>query len=176
MNFGKSEEILMKLKGKEKYFWWHFRHITDSKDIPTELPGITGIDDADVDDEYMSMIAAKVSIVHEIYLKETAISDEGVKLISEFKQLKRLTLMKHPNITKACLPYLNKLIDLEYLDVWKTKIRLEDLGALPNLKKLKELYISPNDQEDESDRDAILEKIIKAEETLPGCAIRTSYQ
>lgn len=166
----------MKLKGAEKHFWWHFRHITDSKHIPAELPGFTCIDDLDVDDEYMSMIAAKVSIVHHIYLKETNVTDAGVKFISGFKQLKTLTLMKHEGISKACLPYLNKLTDLEYLDVWRTKIRLEDLGALTNLNKLKELYVSPNDEDDDSDREAVLERIIKAEETLPNCAIRTSPQ
>lgn len=165
----------MKLKGEEKHFWWHFRRITDSKHIPMELPGFTSID-SEVDDEFLGLLTAKVSIIHHIYLKETLVTDKGVKLISNLKQLKTLTLMKHENITKDCLPYLNKLTDLEYLDVWKTKIRLEDLSALTNLKKLKELYISPNDEEDESDRDAILEKIIKAEETLPNCAIRTYYQ
>jgi len=161
----------MKLKGAEKQFWWHFRHITDSKHIPTELAGFTAIDDFDVDDAYVGMIAAKVSIEHEIYLKENKVTDIGIELISGFKQLKSFTLMKHEEITKASLPYLNKLTDLEYLDVWKTKIRLEDLGALTNLKNLKHLYVSPNDEEDESDWDAILEKIIKAQETLPNCAI-----
>jgi hypothetical protein len=166
----------MKLKGAEKQFWWHFRHITDSRRIPTELSGFTCIDDFDVDDAYIGMIAAKVSVVHHIYLKETKVTDAGVKFISGFKQLKTLTLMKHEGITKACLPYLNQLTDLEYLDVWRTKIRLEDLGVLTNLKKLRELYVSPNDEDDDSDRDAVLEKIIKAEETLPDCAIRTSPQ
>ncbi|MGM9476469.1 hypothetical protein ACS5PU_08560 [Pedobacter sp. GSP4] len=164
----------MKLKGAEKHFWWHFRQITDSKNIPVELPGFTSID-SEVDDEFIAMLVAKVSIIPSIYLKETQITDEGVKLISNVKQLKDLTLMKHENITKECLPYLNKLTDLEYLDVWRTKIRLEDLGALTDLKNLKELYVSATDDDDESDRDAILEKIIKAEETLPGCAIRTHY-
>ncbi|MEN5194584.1 hypothetical protein [Sphingobacterium faecium] len=164
----------MKLKGAEKHFWWHFRHITDSKHIPLELPGFTAIDDMDVDDEYIGMIAAKVSIVHHIYLKETKVTDVGIKFIGDFKQLKTLTLMKHAGITKACLPDINKLTDLEYLDVWKTKIRLEDVDALTNLNKLKELYVSPNDEDDDSDRDAILEKIIKIEEKLPNCSVYTS--
>jgi Leucine-rich repeat (LRR) protein len=165
----------MKLKGREKVFWWHFGHITDSKNIPTELPGFTSIDSED-DDEYLAMLLAKVSVIRYIYLKETNVTDEGVKLISSVKQLKHLTLMKHENITKECLSYLNKLTSLEYLDIWKTKIRLEDLSVLTDLKNLRELYISPNDEEDESDKETILEKIIKAEETLPGCAIHTYYQ
>jgi hypothetical protein len=53
----------MKLKGAEKHFWWHFRQITDSRDIPTELQGFTSIDSL-VDDEFIGMLAAKVSIVH----------------------------------------------------------------------------------------------------------------
>lgn len=165
----------MKLKGAEKHFWWHFQHITDSKDIPDELPGFISIDSL-VDDEFFSMLSSRISIVHEIYLKETLVTDVGVKFISNFKQLKRLTLMKHENITRECLPYLNILTDLEYLDVWRTKIRIEDLGTLTNLKNLKELYVSPNDEDDDSARDDILEKIIKAEETLPNCVIRTSPQ
>ena len=162
----------MKLKGEEKHFWWHFRQITDSKNIPEELPGFTSIDST-VDDDYIRMLVDKVSIIHEIYLKETMVTDVGVKLISELKQIEHLTLMKHENITKDCLPYLNKLTDLEYLDVWRTKIRLEDLAVLKDLKKLKELYVSADENDD---RELVLEKIIKAEETLPGCAIYTDYQ
>lgn len=163
----------MKLKGAEKQFWWHFAHITDSKQIPTELPGFTSIDSTD-DDEYIAMLLAKVSIMGSIYLKETMVTDEGVKLISNVKQLKHLTLMKHEHITKACLPYINRLTELEYLDVWRTKIRLEDLGVLTGLKNLKELHISAHDEGEELDWEAILEKIIKAEETLPNCTIYAS--
>lgn len=165
----------MKLKGAEKHFWWQFGKITDSKNIPTELPGFTSIDSTD-NDAFIAMLVEKVSVIHQIYLKETLVTDDGVKSISGLKQLKRLTLMKHDNITKGCLPYLNKLTDLEYLDVWRTKIRLEDLGALKDLKKLKELYISPHDEDLEEPNDIILEKVMKAEEILPGCAIYTYYQ
>ena len=58
------------------------------------------------------MLAARVSIIHEIYLKETLVTDAGVELISNFKQLKSLTLMKHENITRECLPYLTVLFVL----------------------------------------------------------------
>lgn len=162
----------MKLKGAEKQFWWHFGHITEAKNITTELKGFTSIDSL-VDDEYLAMLLAKVSVMGSIYLKETMVTDEGVKQISNVRQLKHLTLMKHENITKACLPYLNKLTDLEYLDIWKTKIRLEDVGVLKDLKNLKELHISPHDEGIEESRDTILEKIIKAEEVLPNCIIHT---
>ncbi|WP_443937187.1 hypothetical protein [Pedobacter sp. MW01-1-1] len=164
----------MKLKGEEKHFWWHFRHITDSKNIPNELPGITIIDSSEGDD-FWRILIKRVEVVHEIYLKETEITDVGVMVISELKKVKHLTLMKHDKITKACLPYLNRLTDLEYLDVWRTQIRIEDLSALSDLKNLKEVCVSPNDEDDEyTDREGILEKIIKIEESLPHCVIRTS--
>lgn len=159
----------MKLRGAEKQFWWHFGQITDSKNIPKELPGLSSIDSSD-GDEYFAMLVAKVSVIHSIYLKETLVTDEGVKLISNIQRLKSLTLMKHENITKNCLPYLNKLADLEYLDIWRTQIRLKDLSVLTNLKKLKELYISP-DEEDKDNWDAILEKVIEIEPLFPGCEI-----
>ena len=162
----------MKLKGAEKQFWWHFGHITEAKNIPTERKGFTSID-LSVDDEYLAMLFAKVSVMESIYLKETMVTDEGVKQISNVRQLKHLTLMKHENITKACLPYLNRLTDLEYLDIWRTKIRLEDIGVLKDLKNLKELHISAHDEEIEESQDTILEKIIKAEEVLPNCIINT---
>jgi hypothetical protein len=162
----------MKLKGAEKQFWWHFGHITEAKNIPTGLKGFTSIDSS-VDDEYLAMLLAKVSAMGSIYLKETMVTDEGVKLISNVRQLKHLTLMKHENITQACLPYLNKLTDLEYLDIWRTKIRLADIGVLKDLKNLKELHISPHDEGIEESRDTILEKIIKEEEVLPNCIIHT---
>lgn len=162
----------MKLKGIEKNFWWNFGHITDSNKIPTELPGITSIDSTD-DDEYFAMLIDKIKIIKFIYLKETKITDEGVRLISEVQQLKSLTLMKHPEITKKSLPYLNKLTDLEYLDVWRTEILLEDIHELNQLKNLKELHVSSVKYEyseySEMDRDRILEEIIKLEEILPNC-------
>lgn len=164
----------MKLKGAEKHFWWNFGHITDSKNIPTELPGYTSIDST-CDDEFFAILTAKVNVIHSIYLKETLVSDEGVKHISNIKQLKSLTLMKHENITRACLPYLNKLADLEYLDIWRTGIKLEDLSALTNLKKLKELYVSFNGEEREADRDIILETLIPIEVLFPGCEIYVDF-
>lgn len=162
----------MKLKGAEKKFWWDFGQIKDSNKIPAELPGFTSIDSL-TGDEDLAMLIDKVKIIKSIYLKETEVTDEGVKSISEIQQLKSLTLMKHPKITKKSLPYLNKLTDLEYLDIWRTEILLEDIHHLNQLKNLKELYVSSVKYEysdySEMDRDHILEEIIKLEEILPNC-------
>ncbi|MGA9213396.1 hypothetical protein [Kaistella sp.] len=139
----------MKLKGEEKTFWWHFCQVNDSKDIPTEVSVVAGIDDSDYNDDCFAMLTDKVKIIHSIYLKETAVTDEAVKLISKLQQLKSLTLMKHPKITKASLPFLNQLINLEYLDVWRTNIILEDLTALDQLKNIKELHVSSARKEED---------------------------
>lgn len=164
----------MKLKGEEKTFWWHFCQVNDSKNIPIEVWGVSGVDDPDYNDHYFAMLTNKVQIVHSIYLKETAVTDEGVKLISKVQQLKSLTLMKHPNITKKSLAYLNKLTDLEYLDIWRTNIILEDLSELNHLINLKELYVSSlREAEDgtfpELDNESILEQLIVLEDFFPNC-------
>lgn len=171
----------MKLKGIEKQFWWNFGQIKDSKDIPTEVSGVSGVDDPNYNDDYFAMLTDKVKIMHAIYLKETYITDEGVKHISKLQGLKSLTLMKHPKITKASLPFLNKLVDLEYLDIWDTEIILEDLAALNQLKNLKEVCIaSAIKAEDGSfhdlDNDQILEQLIVLEDLFPNCVFWVDFK
>lgn len=123
------------------------------------------------------MLTDKVKIIHAIYLKETAITDEGVKNISKLQGLKSLTLMKHPQITTASLPYHNQLVDLEYLDIWDTEILLEDLAALDQLKNLKEVYISSARKiEDELDNDSILEQLIVLEDLFPNCVFWVDFK
>lgn len=162
----------MKLKGKEKKFWWDFARIKDSKSIPDEIPGFTSIDSAD-DDEYLATLFERVKIIHHLYFKETKITDETVRLISHVQQLKSLTLMKHPDITQKSLPYLNTLTDLEYLDIWKTEITIKDIYQLSQLKNLKELYVASLGYEFSShfqmESDLILEEVIHLETILPHC-------
>ncbi|MDN3607340.1 hypothetical protein [Kaistella yonginensis] len=163
----------MKLKGAEKQFWWSFRNINNSKDIPEELSGYTSIE-SENDDLHMTFLVQRIKVIHSIYLKETSLTDEGVQWIGQIQQLQSLTLMKHPNITTKSLPHLNKLVDLEYLDLWRTNILLEDLHQLDQLKKLKELYISPTARDQNNnypnvENDQILEKIIALQEIFPHC-------
>ncbi|MFH6987891.1 hypothetical protein ACHRVW_09110 [Flavobacterium collinsii] len=170
----------MKLKGEEKRFWWHFCKIKDSKDIPQKVPVVAGVDDLHYNDNYFAMLTDKVKIIHCIYLKETAVTDEGVKQISKVQQLKSLTLMKHPNITKASLFYLNQLTDLEYLDIWRTEIILEDLAALDQLKNLKKVYVSSlaevNGFFPELENEQILEHLIVLEDLFPDCTFYVDHK
>jgi hypothetical protein len=171
----------MKLKGVEKQFWWHFGQITDSKDIPFEVSGISGVDDPDYNDEYFEMLTDRIKIIHSINLKETALTDKGLKHISKTKQLKSLTIMKHPGITTEALPFLNELADLEYLDIWRTGIVLEDLVALNQLKKIKEMHdSSARETQDglftELDSNLILEQLIELETVFPHCTFFVDFK
>lgn len=171
----------MRLKGEEKHFWWHFAQIKDSKDIPADVSGIAGADDPGYDDNYFAMLTDKVKIIHSIYLKETAVTDEGVKYISKVQQLESLTLMKHPDITKASLPFLNQLTDLEYLDVWRTGIILEDLIALDQLKNIKKIFVSSLRETEngsflELENEKILEHLIVLEDRFPDCTFYVDHK
>jgi Leucine-rich repeat (LRR) protein len=155
----------MKLKGKEKFFWERNFNIKNLASIPSAIKGITGID-SEHDDAFFFFLTSRVTTVGEIHLRCTNVTDEGVKYIANLKKLKELTLKDHRNITKACLPDLNKLVDLEYLDISKNDISTEDLYVLTNLKKLKQLFIS-TDKKD-ADLAAELEKL---KNHFPGCEI-----
>ena len=161
----------MHLKGKEKHFWRNRFGIGNLADIPLETAGFRGIDD-ETDDEFLEYITSRIPIIHELYFKFTLITDEGVKYISNSQKLKQLTLRDHKNITNKSIPYLNKLIDLEYLDILKTKIQLEDLPGLFHLQNLKELHISSENL----DREYLLEQIITSKEILTNCIIYVNYE
>jgi Leucine-rich repeat (LRR) protein len=155
----------MKLKGKEKFFWERNFNIKSLAAIPSAINGITGID-SEHDDDFFSFLSSRVTRVGEIHLRCTNITDEAVKYISKLKNLRELTLKDHRHITKACLPDLNKLTDLEYLDISKNNISIEDLYLLTNLKKLKQLFISSDKPENE-----MAEELEKLKTHFPGCAI-----
>lgn len=155
----------MKLKGREKYFWESNFNIKSLEAIPHEISGIRGID-SEHDDEFFRFLTSRVSSVGRIHLRCTNVTDEGVKYIAHLKNLKELTLKDHRHITKACLPDLDKLSDLEYLDISKSSISPEDLYVLTNLKKLQQLIISTDSTENEFAGE--LEKLKKH---FPGCEI-----
>lgn len=161
----------MKLKGREKKAWWDFKRITDSKKIPVELSGITSID-SNADDDFLYGIISRVKIIREIYFKGTLITDEGVKYISQVRQLKSLTLAKHNGITNASLPYLNRLVDLEYLDLSKTQITIEDLSHLTELKSLKELYVSS----DHTEPEYLTKQVVLLKSIFPDCMLYINYE
>lgn len=155
----------MKLKGKEKYFWERNFNIKNLAAIPTEIGGIRGID-SDHDDQFFYYLTCRVKTVHRIHLRCTFVTDEGVKYICQLKELKELTLKDHRGITRNCLPDINKLTDLEYLDISKNEIFPRDLLQLTNLKNLKELYVSPD-----KTGDGLQEDLERLQAHFPGCQV-----
>ena len=161
----------MHLKGKEKHFWRSFLNTSSLADIPSEIAGFRAIDD-EVDDEVLFYLTSRIPTIYHIYLKFTQVTDESVKYISSIKNLEQLTLREHKNITNKSIPFLNKLVDLEYLDILKTEIQLEDLPGLSQLQKLKELYVSSENL----DKEYFLQHVITMKKILPNCILYINYE
>jgi hypothetical protein len=161
----------MHLKGKEKHFWRSHFSIGSLADIPLEMSGFRGIDD-ETDDQFLFYVTSRIPTIHSLYFKSNLITDQGVKYISNIQNLQQLTLRDHKNITNESIPYLNKLVDLEYLDILKTEIHLEDLPGLFNLQNLKELYVTSENLDEEY----LLEHIITMKEILPNCILYINYE
>lgn len=158
----------MKKDKKELNFWKRHFNIHSFATIPQEMDKYTGID-SDEDDQFFLYLTSRVPVIHSIDLRCTFITDEGVKYISNLKELKELSLRNHNNISKESLPFLNQLTDLVYLDISKTEITLDDLASLYNLQNLKELHISA-----EESKENILEKISILKKQLPNCLIHVN--
>ncbi len=155
----------MKLKGREKYFWERNFNIKSLSDMPERISGIKGIDSSH-DDEFFSYLTSRITQMDAIHLRCTNLTDEGVKYIARVKNLRELTLKDHQHISSASLPYINQLTELEYLDISKNNILLQDLFKLTQLKKLKQLIISSDLEEKE-----MQEEMEKLKAHFPGCEI-----
>lgn len=161
----------MHLKGKEKNFWRDHFKVTSLTEIPSDIELFKAID-SEMDDLFLFFLTSRIKIIKELYFKFTLITDEGVQLISTIQNLRRLTLREHKNITNESIPYINKLVDLEYLDILKTEITLEDIPGLCNLQKLKELYITS----DNLDEEYLLQHVMEMKELLPNCILYINYK
>lgn len=157
----------MKLKREEKKFWQRYFRIEKVNDIPKACSQIGGYGYGDEQtDEYFYFISLRVDIVHQIILKESYVTDEGVKHMSNFKELKLLYLRKHSGITKKSIPYFNQMKSLESLNITKTKITLTDLYQSLNNQSLKEVFIDSEENEGN-----ILDKAFILKERMPNCNI-----
>jgi len=155
----------MKLSKEEKKFWQRHFRIDKLENIPKEMTGYTAIDENN-DDEFMFYLSRRVTVIPEIYLKSTLITDEGVEHISKIQQLKELTLRDHSKITKSSIPYFNQMPYLERLNITLTKITLCDLCENLNNQNLKEVFVSSEEVEEN-----ILEKGFILKERMPNCNI-----
>lgn len=157
----------MKLTKEEKKFWQRYFRIEKLEDIPEEWAKIGGYGFGDEQfDEYFYFISLRVPIVHEIILKESYVTDEGVKHMVNFKQLTFLYIRKHLEITKKSIPYFNQMESLESLNITKTKITLSELCDHLNNPSLKEVFLSSEKEETDIEDKAFLLK-----ERMPNCNI-----
>src|SRR5690606_4334504 len=157
----------MKFSKEEKKFWQRYFRIEKAEDIPKEWSKIGGYGFGDEQfDEYFYFISLRVPIVHEIILKESYVTDEGVKHMVNFKGLTFLYLRKHQEITKESIPYFNQMESLESLNITLTNITLTDISESLNNQRLKEVFLSCEDNEEN-----ILNKAYKLKERMPNCDI-----
>jgi mono/diheme cytochrome c family protein len=91
----------------------------------------------------------------------TRITDEGIEVLSQLKNLKSLNLSRTA-ITGISLSTLAKLEQLESLNLYGTPLSLEALEELSQLSQLKYLYLFQTKLEDES-------TINQLKQALPGC-------
>ncbi|WPR70288.1 hypothetical protein SLW70_10055 [Flavobacterium sp. NG2] len=157
----------MTLSKEEKKFWQRHFRIEKLEDIPKELPLIGGYGFGDEqDDEYFYFISIRVPIVHEIILNDSYVTDEGVKHMANFKELRLLYLRKHKEITKNSIPFFNQMQSLQSLNITKTAITLTNLVESLDNQSLKEVFL--DSEEDEAN---ILDKAFILKERMPKCNI-----
>lgn len=155
----------MKLPKDEKKFWRTNFGVEKINDIPEKWDIYKSID-SDRDDDFFYFLSLRVTSIEEIRLKETLITDEGVKIISGFKDLATLSLRKHDKITKASIPYFNEMKDLQSLNITKTQITLSDLCENLNNQNLREVFVSSDETEEN-----ILDKGFLLKERMPKCNV-----
>ncbi len=155
----------MNLPKEEKKFWQRHFRIDKLEDIPKQWVELKRID-SEEDDDFFYFLSLRVASILEIHLKETLVTDEGVKHISQLKDLEILYLRNHYKITKESIPYFNKMESLESLNITKTNITLTDLCELLENQSLKEVFLDSEENEKN-----ILEKAFILKERMPNCNI-----
>lgn len=155
----------MKLSKEEKKFWHRNFRIEKADEIPSHW-GILKSADSDYDDEFFYFLSLRVESINEIYLKDSQITDEAIKYMVGFKNLKNLFLRKNFYLTKSCIPYFNQMETLENLNLTGTEITLTDIFEALNNKNLKEVFVSSEEIEDNLE-----EKAFTLKERMPHCNI-----
>ncbi len=73
-------------------------------------------------------------------LARTGITDEGLKIVSNFKLLQRLHL-ENTSITSKATIHISKLSQLEYLNLYGTEVSDESVANLKDLSSIKKLFL-----------------------------------
>ena len=105
----------------------------NSKEIDFHLSG------KDLTDEQLADVAQVEEVIW-LNLKDTKITDAGLKHLANLKNLKKLHL-ERTAVTDEGLANLSELSNLNYLNLYGTKVTDAGLDKLTNLKNLKQLYL-----------------------------------
>ena len=115
----------------------------------------------DLDDASLECVAGRGDIVS-LNLRDTQISDDGLRHLSSLRGLRRLHL-ERTGVGDAGLKHLAGLGKLEYLNLYETKITDAGLESLAALKGLRKLFVWQTGVTDEGCR--------RLEKALPGLTI-----
>ena len=155
----------MKFSKEEKKFWQTFYHFDKPSQLPENWLQIRSAN-GNENDEFFYFFTLRFTSITDVYLKESQISDEAVKLMAKFEHLNNLYLRRHKNITKESIAYFNQMKHLEQLNITKTNITLSDLCEYLNNQSLKEVFLDSEENETN-----IEEKGFILKERMPNCTI-----
>lgn len=91
-------------------------------------------------DDDLAPLAAVAPQVYSLNLAKAQISDKGLTVVSQLKNLAKLHL-ENSSVTDSGLSALSGLSDLQYLNLYGTQITDAGLKPLAGLKNLQKLYV-----------------------------------
>ncbi|TYA84201.1 DUF2231 domain-containing protein [Seonamhaeicola marinus] len=114
--------------------------VFDSNIYAVELPAktITTSNIAELDVKLQALSKIKDNVLW-LYLEDNQVKDEQIKIISQFKNLKKLKLNKN-SISDSGVSQISDL-ELESINLYSTNISKESLSELLKIKTLKRAYI-----------------------------------
>lgn len=154
-----------KFTKEEKKFWQRHYRIEKADRIPAEWYRFHSAD-SDCDDEFFYYFSLRMSSIEDMYLKDSQITDEGVKYMLNFINLNSLFLRKNRYLTNQSIQYFNQMVNLKILNITRTEITLADLCEYLENQGLREIFIDSDENEDEVSAKAAILKI-----KVPNCKI-----
>src|SRR5688572_16773725 len=95
---------------------------------------------AKIDDAALESLKGVADQLIWLNLANTSVTDAGLKVLSGFKNLRRLHLEK-TGVGDEGLAAVKGLSELQYLNLYSTKVTDKGLAGLNGLKKLKNVYL-----------------------------------
>ena len=128
---------------KEKAFW-------HALGLPPDAPVAPHYDHIDfrhslVTDDELLLLVGRIRSIGMLDLNETAITNEGIRHLTQLENLEELRLKECMEIDDGCIPFLNQLTTLKLLYLKSTPVTLPALMGLTALAQLETLFIGADD-------------------------------